>query len=136
MSIGVPRGSTVSVPRGSTLRYARVPGTVLYDKRLSAYSRLVYGDMAMWVYQGRTCSVGVRQMAVRLGFANSTVHEAIQELAAAGVITVSKSGKGKRTMYTLVSPVFGQKQGQETVVVSAPGGARRMVSVGPEVKTA
>ena len=75
-------------------------------------------------------------MAKNLYFSKTTVVEAVQELAKAGVISVSKSGAGKRTVYLLLSPVFGQKQGKETVVVSGPKGAQRMVSVGPEKKTA
>jgi DNA-binding transcriptional regulator LsrR (DeoR family) len=113
-----------------------VPETVLHDERLGLVARVVYAEMALWVFQGKTCSLGTRQIAARLHLSRTAVIEGIAELAAAEVITVSRSGAGKRAMYGLNSPVFGQKQGKETVVVSAPSGARRMVSVGPEVKTA
>ena len=136
MSIRVPDGGTLSVPRGGTLRYARTPESVMHHETLSAYARLVYGEMALWVFQGKTCSIGVRKMAKNLHFSKTTVVEAIEELVKAGVISASKRGAGKRTVYVLLSPVFGQKQGQETVVVSGPRGAKRMVSVGPEKKTA
>jgi len=108
----------------------------MHHETLSAYARLVYGEMALWVFQGKTCSIGVRKMAKNLHFSKTTVVEAIEELVKAGVISASKRGAGKRTVYVLLSPVFAQKQGQETVVVSAPSGARRMVSVDLERETA
>jgi len=106
-----------------------MPQLILHDTRLSAYARLVYAELALWVFQARTCSVGTRQIAARLGFSKTTVTESIQQLVAAGVVTLSKSGAGKRTVYVLNSPVFGQKQGKATTVVSSPRGDRRYASV-------
>lgn len=132
MSIRVPAGGTQSVPAGGTPRYARLPEPVLHDLRLSVHSRLVYAELALWVFQGRTCSAGARQIAERLGFSKTTVSECIRELRGLGLIAVNKGERGKRSVYVLISPVFGSKQGKQTVVVSAPNGARRMVSVNVE----
>ena len=106
-----------------------MPEPVLHDTRLSAHARLVYLELALWVFQGRTCSVGTRQIADRLGFSKTTVIEGLKQLADLGAIAISKSGHGKRTLYVLNSPLFGQKQGKETVVASAPNGSKRYVSV-------
>jgi len=109
-------------------RYARIPATVLHDVELSIGAKLVYAEIALHVWQGSAAWVGQRRLAKQLGFHQETVLLAIRELAARGHLKVSGEGKARRT-YVLLSPVFSQKQGQETVIVSAPGGARRMVSV-------
>jgi hypothetical protein len=129
MSIRVPRGGTLSVPRGGTPRYSRMPEGILHEKRLTAYARLVYAELALWVFQGKTCSVGMRQIAAKLGISNTTVVESIHQLEALSLISVSRPERGKRTVYVLNSNVFGQKQGRATEVVSSPSGGKRLASV-------
>lgn len=110
------------------IRFARTPEAVLCDVELSPWARCVYGYLAMQVWQGAVAKVGLRRIGTKLGFHRDTVSKAIEELAERGHLKVMGAGKARRS-YLLVSPVFSQKQGQETVVVSAPSGARRMVSV-------
>ena len=130
MSIRVPVSGTVSVPVSGTLRHARLPETVLHDERLSPAAKLVYAELALWVFQGRTCSIGMRKIAERLGFSKTTVADAMDSLVQLGAIQVkSGQGHGKRSVYVLTSPVFGQKQGRVTEAVSAPSGGRRYASV-------
>lgn len=85
----------------------------------------MYAELALWVFQGRTCSIGIRKIAERLGFSKTTVADAMDGLVQIGAIQVkSGQGRGKRSVYVLMSPVFGQKQGRVTEVVSAPSGKR------------
>ena len=109
--------------------YARIPRDVLIDRGIGADAKLVYAVMAMTVFHGRVAWVGQRLIGEMLGLSQATVHRRLKELEGAGHIRRMAEGVGKRTHWELVSPVFSQKQGQETVVVSAPSGARRMVSV-------
>ena len=131
-------GSTGQKVNGSPvqlMRYARTPASVLHDLKLSVWARLVYTEIALHVWHGRVTRVGQRLIAKNLGFHQETVLRAVRELAERGLLDVVGAGKARRS-YVLHSPVFAQKQGQETVVVSSPSGGRRMVSVGPEVKGA
>jgi len=123
-------GNSVQKVTGNSgqIRYARVPESVLHDGKLSVSARLIYAEMALWVFQGSVTRVGQRRIAAQLGYHQETVSLGIQELVNRGHVKVLGKGKTRRS-YILQSPVFSQKQGQETVVVSAPSGARRMVSV-------
>lgn len=106
---------------------------MLHDERLSPAAKLVYAELALWVFQGRTCSIGIRKIAERLSLSKTTVVEAMDSLVRLGAIQVkSGQGRGKRSVYVLMSPVFGQKQGRVTEVVSAPSGGRRFASVAVE----
>ena len=90
-------------------RYARLPISILHDKDLSAFSRCIYAELAMAVWQGTVASIGQRLIANRLGFSKNTVTAGIRELEARGHITIKRSGK-QRYFYHLESPVFGKKQ--------------------------
>lgn len=86
--------------------------------------------MALWVFQGTTCSIGQRAISERLGLARNTVADGIEQLIARGHVEMNRSAeRGRRPIYVLTSPLFGQKQGKEIVVVSSPRGDRRYASV-------
>jgi len=119
----------------SQFRYARTPESLLHDRVLSGTARLVYVEMALHVWQGSVARIGQRRIAQNLGFSRGRVSRGIEELAERGHVTVTGTGQSRRT-YVLKSPVFSQKQGRETVVVSSPSGGRRYASVGSEVKGA
>lgn len=111
-------------------KYARIPRSVLYAAGvLTAEQRCVYGALADQVWQGRTASLGERLIAQKLGFARRTVQEALKVLIAKGFIRRSDKRIKRRWCYELVSPVFGQKQGKETIVAPGPSGHNRLVSV-------
>jgi DNA-binding transcriptional regulator LsrR (DeoR family) len=88
----------------------------------------VYAFLSRRVWQGATTKVGVRLIASSLHTSRSVVSEAIARLAKNGHITITASGR-QRPLYTLTSPVFSQKQGQENVIVSSPSRGRRLASV-------
>jgi hypothetical protein len=125
------RGSKSAPQTGSKSapRYARLPLTVLRDSELLPVARLVYCELALWVFQGATCSIGQRAIAERLGIARNTVADALEQLEQRGHVELNRTTHGRRAMYILTSPVFGQKQGRATEVVSAPSGGRRYASV-------
>ena len=114
----------------SPLKYARIPLEVLLDKKLSVGALRVYGVFASSVYQGRVASMGMRQIGEASGSCAATARKRIAELLRAGYVAIHDAQRGKRTWYSLTSPVFGQKQGQvEEVYISPDGSRRRLVSV-------
>lgn len=109
--------------------YGRVPASVLLDLTISSDAVRVYALLTLSVYQGRIARVGMRQMGKIMGKSAATVKRRIAELTMAGHLKADDKRKnGQRGCYELTSPVFGQKQGKENVVVSAPRG-KRLVSV-------
>jgi len=109
-------------------KYARLPDSVLYDRRLSPAARCVYGVLARHTYQGTTVRIGQRRIAKLLRMHLETVNAAIHELERYSHIVINGAGKTRR-IYHLTSSVFGQKQraGLEEVIGS-PSGVPRLAS--------
>ena len=110
-------------------KYARVPDSVLFDRKLSLSARSVYGVLARYAFQGTTASIGQRKIARLLGIHLETVNLAIHELEERNHVAIAGKGKSRR-YYHLLSPIFGQKQraGYEEVIGS-PSGGRRLASI-------
>lgn len=87
--------------------------------------------LALDVFEGRTASVGTRQLGKLLGKSAQTVLRRIGELVKADHLKIAPIQTGRRATYELTSPIFAQKQGKANVVVSSPRG-RRLVSVKAE----
>jgi hypothetical protein len=109
-------------------RYARIPDSVLFDASLTPSAVRVYAFISRAVWQGTTARIGLRLMASKLKTSRSVVSQAIARLGKAGHITITASGR-ERTLYTLNSPVFGQKQGKEEIVVTGASGNPTLASV-------
>src|ERR1035441_9215919 len=62
--------------QGEAERYARLPDSVLCDRRLSVTARCVYGVLARYAYQGTTVKIGQRRIAMLLGVHVETVNVA------------------------------------------------------------
>lgn len=113
-------------------RYGKLPAEVLCDQNLSDKATRLYGIIAMHAFQGATASIGVRRLSQFLpGATKSEVHRRLKELATLKYIQIRKAANGQRSIYFLPSPIFGQRQGRETVIRSSPKGSR-MVSVALE----
>lgn len=112
--------------------YARIPREVLIDETVSSDAKIVYAVLAMSTFQGAVAYVGQRLIGQTLGISQSTVSRRLAELEGAGHIRQAPDTRGKRAHWELLSPVFGQKQGRKTEVVSAPSGGRRYASVNVE----
>ena len=109
--------------------YARIPREVLIDAVISSDAKIVYAVLAMSTFQGAVAYVGQRLIGKILGTSQATVSRRLSELEKAGHIKQTPDGRGKRAHWELLSPVFGQKQGKYTEVVSSPSGGRRFASV-------
>jgi hypothetical protein len=109
-------------------KYARLPDSVLCDRRLSVTARCVYAVLARYAYQGTTVKIGQRRIAELLGVHVETVNGAIHELEGCQHIAIRGDGKTRR-IYHLWSSVFGQKQraGIEEVI-SSPSRTLRLAS--------
>lgn len=115
------------------MRYGKSPGDVLTDKNLSDKGARLFGILAMHAFEGGSASIGVRRLAELLPRSSkSEIHRRIKELEGSGHLTIKRGTNGQRSFYVLNSPVFGQKQGKETIIRSLPSGAKRMVSVAAE----
>lgn len=122
--------SSVNQKRFSKVNhYARIPREVLTDLAVSSDAKIVYAVLAMSTFQGSVAYVGQRRVGEILGMSQSTVSRRLAELERAGHIVQASAERGKRSHWELTSLVFGQKQGRETVVVSAPSGGKRYASV-------
>src|ERR1017187_2659576 len=95
--------------RSDAERSARLPDSVLCDRRLSVTARCVYGVLARYAYQGTTVKIGQRRIAMLLGVHVETVNVAIHELERRQHIAIVGEGQVRR-VYHLRSSVFGQKQ--------------------------
>jgi DNA-binding transcriptional ArsR family regulator len=109
--------------------YARIPRNVLGDLSVSSDAKVVYAVLAMSTFQGAVAYMGQRLIGQFLGVSQSSVSRRLAELEKAGHIKQASDKRGKRAHWELLSPVFGQKQGRATEVVSAPSGGRRYASV-------
>lgn len=84
---------------------------MLHDSSLSFSARLIYSELALWVFHGNTTARGVRLIAKDLGMSKTTVANGIAELVAAGAVTREAGGKpGYRAIYSLPSGIFGRTQ--------------------------
>jgi DNA-binding transcriptional MocR family regulator len=110
-------------------RYGRLPDSVLFDRQLTDFAKVVFSAVARHVFQGNVASIGTRELAKLLGTSQARVARAVRELVKSGAMENRRVKRGQRAMWVLASPVFGQKQGKVTEVVSSPSGGRRYASV-------
>jgi hypothetical protein len=144
-SLTASQSESLTASLQSQKGYGRIPASILRDARLSPIARLVYAELAMWVFQGNMARRGQRAIANAIGIRQMTVSAAIRQLVELGHIRIanrelvrlglinSKQANHSRGIYELLSPVFGSKQRDGiTEVVSSPRGDRRFVAVGTE----
>jgi hypothetical protein len=144
-SLTASEGESLTASPRANKRYAKLPASVLRDRRLTGTAKLVYAELALWAFQGNVVRKGQRAIAEAIGARQMTVSTAIRQLVDAGHIRnanreLSRRGqmsatqaKHCRGVYELLSPVFGSKQRDGiTEVVSSPSGDRRFVSLGTE----
>ena len=112
--------------------HGRIPASVLLDTSISSDAVRVYGFLSLDVYQSNLARVGLRVMGRVLGLSRTTVNRRVTELISAGHIRKAPAKSGQRGCYELQSPVFGQKQGKVTELVSAPSGGIRFASIAKE----
>src|SRR5258708_4797838 len=91
--------------------YARVPREVVCDRELKLLDVRVYCMLAGSVWQGNTASIGTRLVANSIHASRRLVIASLRRLERRGHIRKANPvRRGKREMYVLLSPVFGQKQ--------------------------
>lgn len=103
------RGSEIEPPTGSEiepLRFSRVPVGVTRDRLLSSAAKIVYLEMALWVFDGTTCAIGQRAISERVGISRNTVARAIEELISRGHVDLIKPKPGMRSYYVLTADLF------------------------------
>lgn len=115
--------------------YARLPLSVLMDKALTDADVRVYAGLAAVVWQGTTERESYQEISELAGVSERQARRSIKALVAAGLISAAPSNRrGSRGVFSLASPVFGQKQrAGVTTVVSSPSRGTRYASLGKEV---
>lgn len=125
LGVDLPQGQVRTSHRANpATKFSRIPRSVLYDLSLTPCDRLVYAALADQVWQGNVAKIGERLMASKLGISRSKVQASLKALLECGAVTKAESRIGNRNCYVLASPVFGQKQTREDVIVSSPRGQR------------
>lgn len=109
--------------------WSRVPASVWTDPRLKHADIRVYCAIAARAFEGNTTSVGTRLIAVESTVGHVMVRKCIARLVKCDHLRLAPRKRGQRPIYVLTSEYFGQKQGKADVVVSAPNGRKRLVSV-------
>lgn len=113
--------------------YARTPLEVYTDPRLSAYAVRVYCVLAGTLRETSNASIGIRRIAQLAAMSKSRAQDSIEELLACGHVATPEVDPGRRSVYVLASPVFGQKQGKVQVVRVAKSGGKILTSVGDKI---
>ena len=110
--------------------YARVPREIVCDPRLQPLDIRVYCMLAGAVWQGTTAKIGTRLIAENIGASRRLVIQSLRRLRELGHIQTMGVRRGKRELYVLTSPIFGQKQraGVEEII-SSPSRTPRLASV-------
>ena len=125
--------------------FGRSPAGVLNDPRLSQLAKVVYAELALWVFQGNVAKRGQRAIADAINCRQMSVSDALAQLVACGHIKAvnqnllkrgvlsNSQAKHGRGVYELLGPMFGSKQGSGIdTVVSSPRGGRRIVAAGED----
>lgn len=110
-------------------RYSRVPWEVVADPRLKPRDVRVYAALASPVMQGSYSRIGTRRISESIHLSRRLVIESVLLLESCGHIEKAPTKRGQRAGYVLTSPVFGQKQSRETVVVRGASGVPRYASM-------
>lgn len=106
-------------------RFSRVPAEVWMDPEATGSDLRVYCALAAGTYHGNICRASLAELAELCNTTRQVVLRSIKRLVASGHVRLPESYKERRAgWYMLASPVFGQKQGKEDVIVSSPRGQR------------
>ena len=84
--------------------FSQIPRNLTRDTTLSLSARVVYDDLMSRADDGDDCFPGIRTIATDIGVSTSTAQKAVNDLEAAGWITVTRMGKKKH------GPEKGQRQ--------------------------
>lgn len=116
------------IERNTLPRYARIPWDLLTNAKVSSDAKIVFAVLAGHAFQGNVAYIGQRRIAELSGFSPSKVNRLMKTIIPS-YIDVKLDGPGRRSFYVLKSPVFGQRQGKEDVIISSPSGGKRLASV-------
>lgn len=116
-------------PKENSLQWGRMPLNVITDKSLSPLAKLVYAYISARTFQAKTVgSMGSRLIAADLGVSQTAVQKCVGKLVEAGHLK-KETERGRRAIYLFTSPVFGQRQGKEKIVVRGKSGGKVLASI-------
>lgn len=94
----------------SAMWFARFPGSVVLDKRLSSDEKMAYAVIALGVHAGSEMApIGMRLLGWSVGGKSPvTAARWVAKLEECGHIRREKGANGARNKYHLTSPVFGR----------------------------
>jgi DNA-binding transcriptional ArsR family regulator len=106
----------VTMPKGAS--FARIPISVLKNRQLSAWARLLYPLIVDYM-SDRGAFPGRERLADDLGVSVPTVDRALAELTTAELIVPHRQGRGRTNRYTLphdLSSVIGHEDDLSSVI--------------------
>lgn len=99
-----------------------MPYSVLRDKELTPWTRLVYVELALWAMGGEnTATRGTRAISEAIGVRQGTVSQCLRALVAHGHIAVLSKGR-ERGRYALLSQAFPGPRPKRLQLVSGKAG--------------
>lgn len=99
--------------------HGEIPASVLLDGGLDPLAKVVYGILSLEVW-GVTSYVGQRLLASVLGVSQQTIMRRLESLEKRGHIQIDRKSKGKRSYYSMTSPVFTERPEKKTTSTAKP----------------
>ena len=101
-------------------KYARTPGSVLFDIRLTPEDKMIYVALA-YKERGGELESGLRFIGDLFAISKNRVKRSIDRLIKFGHVARRMVNRGDRSTYTLLSPMFGRSgKIQDSEISSLP----------------
>lgn len=91
------RGADIATQRGWT----GVPNFILESKEISVGAKLTYAMLLKYARELDACFPGQDRLAADMGCSRRSVVRYISELAAVGLIVITRRGQGRPNIYTI-----------------------------------
>lgn len=89
----------------TSTQYYRIPATVIQDRNLSFFARLLYGVILSLSKRKGNCFSHNQYFSELLGVSEQYISKAIKELKENGYITVSYKREGEKIIQRIIIPL-------------------------------
>jgi DNA-binding MarR family transcriptional regulator len=89
--------------------YGKMPALVSLDKTITFEAKTAFAILALGAFHDNTSTLGLRELGRLMDRSLSSAKRYVHELVKAGHLLREKSANGKRAVYVLTSPAFGDK---------------------------
>ena len=81
--------------------FTQVPNFILRDSKISVGAKVAYAMFLSYAWHNDSCFPGQDRLAEDMGMTRPRVTQLINELEAAGLVTVQRRGQGKTNLYVI-----------------------------------